>query len=234
MESNILIVDDDPGVVGVIEHYLAKHGFQVRHARDGAAMRKSLAESIPDVILIDLALPGEDGLSLIRFVRQHYDMGIIIVSGSGEDVDRIVGLEIGGDDYIQKPVNLRELLARVRSVLRRAGRMTLSGSVDNLSFDGWRLDRARRVLISPQGGEVELTTAEYDLLVVFLEHPNQVLSRDRLLELTRNRTAGPFDRAIDMLVARLRRKLEDDPGHPALLKSVRAAGYVFTGTVERQ
>jgi two-component system, OmpR family, response regulator len=204
-------------------------------AHDGAGMRRVLAQSQIDLVILDLMLPGEDGLSLARSLRSESGIGIIILTGRGETVDRIIGLEMGADDYLSKPFHLRELLARVKSVLRRVRNRT--GDAMQLlrvraRFAGWNLDLSSRELMSPQGQEVRLTTGEFDLLAAFVNNANQVLTRDRLLDLARNREAGPFDRTIDVQVGRLRRKLEDDPQNPTLIKTVRGSGYIFTPAVE--
>jgi two-component system, OmpR family, response regulator len=189
-------------------------------------------------VILDLMLPGEDGLTLARQLREESNVGIIILTGRGETVDRIIGLEMGADDYLPKPFHLRELLARVKSVLRRVS--ARSGSLadkpasghSKARFAGWNLDLATRELLGPDGGEVRLTTGEFDLLAAFVRNANQVLSRDRLLDLARNREAGPFDRTIDVQVGRLRRKLEPDPQRPTIIKTVRGTGYIFTPTVD--
>lgn len=232
----ILVVDDEAGVRGLIEGYLTQNGCRVSTAGDGQALRRLLAEQPVDLVIVDIGLPGEDGLSLTRFLREHCEAAIIIVTGRGETVDRIVGLEIGADDYIAKPFDLRELLARVRSVLRRAQQRAprqTEGDHERVCFAGWQLELASRQLLSPAGHEVSLTTGEFDLLCAFVRSPKRVLSRDDLLELTHHREAGPFDRSIDVQVGRLRRKIEADPEHPALIKSVRAVGYIFTPPVTR-
>jgi two-component system, OmpR family, response regulator len=234
--THILVVDDEPGIRELIQTYLGKEGYRVSAAENGEALRRVMAEETVDLVILDLGLPQEDGLSLARYLREHYDVAVIIVTGKGETVDRIVGLEIGADDYLAKPFDLRELLARVRSVLRRARRMPAreaSKGHNIVRFAGWRLDLESRQLFSPEGKDVLLTTGEFTLLSIFVCHPNRVLSRDKLLELTHQREAGPFDRSIDVKVGRLRRKLEINPEQPVLIKSVRAAGYIFTPSVER-
>ncbi|MCC6534712.1 MAG: response regulator [Burkholderiales bacterium] len=233
---HILVVDDEQAIGDLIRTYLARHGFRVSIAGDGEQMRRIMAQDKVDLVLLDLGLPGEDGLALTRHIRTQSNVGVIIVTGSGESVDRIVSLELGADDFVAKPFDLRELLARVRSVLRRTSNPTEPSPAPRgaeLRFDGWRLDMQARRLFCRGGEEVALTTGEYDLLQVFVEHPNKVLSRDQLLQATRNRDANPFDRAIDMQITRLRRKIEEDPDKPVLIKSVRGAGYIFTAPVER-
>lgn len=233
---HVLIVDDEPAIRDLIRNYLGRHGLDVSVAADGQQMRERMARQRIDLVLLDLGLPGEDGLALTRHIRSHSNVGVIIVTGSGESVDRIVGLELGADDFVSKPFDLRELLARVRSVLRRTAATPAPDAAlraDRLAFAGWQLDTQGRRLFSANGEEVDLTTGEYDLLHVFAENPNKVLSRDQLLQATRNRDAGPFDRAIDMQIARLRRKIEDDADKPVLIKAVRGAGYIFTATVQR-
>jgi two-component system OmpR family response regulator len=199
-------------------------------------MRKVMAQSPVDLVILDLMLPGEDGLTLARLLRQESSVGIIILTGRVETVDRIIGLEMGADDYLPKPFHLRELLARVKAVLRRASTRNSetqgAPSRSRAKFAGWNLDLSSRELFSPAGKEVRLTTGEFDLLAAFVNNANQVLTRDRLLDLARNREAGPFDRTIDVQVGRLRRKLEDDPQRPTMIKTVRGTGYIFTPPVE--
>jgi len=232
--SHILVVDDDDGFRGIIGEYLSIEGYRVSTAHDGAAMRRVLAQSSVDLVLLDLVLPGENGLALARTLREQLKIGIIMLSGRGEAVDRIIGLEMGSDDYLPKPFEMRELLARVRSVLRRV-RMpiedTAAPTPPRLRFAGWTLNLSSHELLSPSGEEVRLTAGEFDLLSVFIDNANKVLSRDRLLDLTRGRQTGPKDRAIDMQVGRLRRKLQDD-NPPQLVKAVRGAGYIFASAVE--
>lgn len=234
---HVLVVDDEPAIGTLIRSYLTRHGFQVSVAADGAQLRSAMSAGRVDIVLLDLALPGEDGLQLTRYIRSHSNIGIIIITGSGEAVDRIVGLELGADDFVPKPFDLRELLARIRSVLRRTSGASSTESPSEarpgVGFAGWRLDMQSRRLFAPDGNEVALTTGEFDLLKVLTENPNKVLSRDQLLQATRHRDSGPFDRAIDMQIGRLRRKIETDADHPVLIRSVRGAGYIFTATVER-
>jgi DNA-binding response OmpR family regulator len=200
-------------------------------------MRAIIESDTVDVVLLDLGLPREDGFELTRWLREHWRGAIIIVTGRGESVDRVVGLELGADDYVTKPFDLRELLARVRSVMRRvtaaAPAPRSSDKPTSIEFAGFRLDAEARVLIGPAGGEVELTTGEFDLLTIFLEMANRVLSRDQLMERMHGREAGPYDRSIDVQIGRLRRKIEKDPAKPELIKSVRGAGYLFAARVVR-
>ena len=234
--EHILVVDDQKEICELVEQYLSNEGYRVSVAPDGAAMRRAMAQGPVDLVVLDLMLPGEDGLTLARELREQSTVGIIILTGRGETVDRIIGLEMGADDYLPKPFNLRELLARVKSVLRRASLRAPKDQANTprskARFAGWLLDLSTRELVSPDGGEVRLTTGEFDLLAAFVNNANQVLSRDRLLDLARNREAGPFDRTIDVQVGRLRRKLEPDPENPTMIKTVRGTGYIFTPTVE--
>jgi two-component system, OmpR family, response regulator len=235
--DHILVVDDQQEICDLVREYLSDEGFRVSTANDGAAMRETMARDAVDLVILDLVLRGEDGLQLARELRSQSDIGIIMLTGRGETVDRIIGLEMGADDYLSKPFHLRELLARVRSVLRRGasrGGDKSGAPRSRVRFAGWTLDLASRELMSPSGEDVRLTTGEFELLAAFVNHANQVLSRDRLLDLSRHREAGPFDRTIDVQVGRLRRKLEDDPKNPTLIKTVRAGGYMFTAPVESE
>ena len=233
--SHILVVDDQQEICDLVQDYLTSEGYRVSTTHDGPGMRRVLSQSQVDLVILDLMLPGEDGLTLARALRNDSGIGIIILTGRGETVDRIIGLEMGADDYLPKPFHLRELLARVKSVLRRVQSRTGDSPSVNRSraaFTGWHLDLSSRELLSPTGEEIRLTTGEFDLLTAFVNNANQVLSRDRLLDLARNREAGPFDRTIDVQVGRLRRKLEDDPQNPNLIKTVRGSGYIFTPPVD--
>jgi two-component system phosphate regulon response regulator OmpR len=230
----VAVVDDEPEIRETIEEYLQMNGFAVVTAGDGRALRSLLQDRAVDLVLLDLNMPGEDGLSLARFLRAETRAAIIMLTAAGSVVDRIVGLEMGADDYIPKPVDLRELLARVRAVLRRAGQPAAAGNgqaatadEDSLCFAGHRLDLGAHRLYAPDGREIVLTGMEFDLLRAFAEHPNRVLSRDQLLEMAHHRSWEPFDRSIDIRIARLRRKLERDPAKPELIKTVRGAGYLF-------
>jgi len=233
--GHILIVDDQREICDLVQEYLSSEGYRVSTAHDGTGMRRAIAQDPVDLVILDLMLPGEDGLTLARSLREESSVGIIILTGRGETVDRIIGLEMGADDYLPKPFHLRELLARVKSVLRRASTRSADRQAaprPRARFAGWNLDLSTRELLSPSGEEVRLTTGEFDLLAAFVNNANQVLSRDRLLDLARNREAGPFDRTIDVQVGRLRRKLEVDPQRPTMIKTVRGSGYIFTPSVE--
>ncbi len=234
---HILIVDDDREIRDLTGRYLKKHGFRVDAAADARSMDRLLADGKFDLVVLDIMLPGEDGLSICRRLRASTGLPIVMLTAVAEDTDRIIGLEIGADDYLTKPFNPRELLARVRAVLRRADGLTGpagEGAADALVFAGWRIDPARRELHSPEGVLVELTAGEFDLLVAFAEHPQRVLSRDQLLDLTKGRDAQPFDRSIDVQLSRLRRKIEVEPKNPEMIKTVRSGGYIFTNPVERR
>ena len=233
---HILIVDDDREIRDLTGRYLRKHGYRVDSAGDAKAMDRLLRDGKFDLIVLDLMLPGEDGLSICRRLRAATRIPILMLTAVAEDTDRIIGLEIGADDYLTKPFNPRELLARIRAVLRRAERPgSPSDSAESaLLFAGWRLDPARRELRNRDGVLVELTAGEFDLLVALVEHPRRVLSRDQLLDLTKGRDALPFDRSVDVQVSRLRRKIESDPKNPEFVKTVRSGGYIFTAPVERQ
>jgi DNA-binding response OmpR family regulator len=232
-EPRILIVDDDAEIVALISRYLGGHGFRVSAAGNGAELRRRIEGAGADLILLDLGLPDEDGLGLLRYLQGAWNGPVIVVSGRGEPVERVVGLELGADDFVSKPFDLRELLARIRSVLRRASKSTVATAVQNqtLQFAGFKLDRASRRLTDAQGQEVALTTGDYQLLTALLEKPRQVLTRDALMDCLYKRQAGPFDRAVDMGIGRLRRKIEPDPAVPALIKSVRGVGYLFAADV---
>jgi len=228
--GRVLIVEDDRQVRETVADYLSTHGYEVAQAADGAAMRKALGAELPDLVLLDVRLPGEDGLALARWLRERHDVAIIMLTAAGEVIDRVVGLEVGADDYIGKPFDLRELLARMKSVLRRAEKsraQPAAGASRRVLFGTCQLDLDRHQLIGASGEDIALTAMEFDLLRAFAEHPNRVLSRDQLLTLTRNREWEPFDRSIDIRIARLRRKIEDDPDNPKTIKTIRGSGYIF-------
>lgn len=221
----VLVVDDDPALRDMLVEYLRGQGFAPEAVEDGAAMDAALRRAPPDLLLLDLMLPGEDGLSLTRRLRAHSALPIIMLSARGEDVDRIVGLELGADDYLAKPFNPRELVARMRAVLRRRA-SPVDVATDAIVFGPFRLDLASHTL-TRDGEAVPLTTAEFTLLSVFARHPGRVLSRDRLVTLVQDEERLPFDRAIDVRVARLRKKIEPDPDNPQYLRTVWGAGYLF-------
>jgi DNA-binding response OmpR family regulator len=236
---HIVVVDDDPEIRDIVAEYLGNEGFRVSSAADGAGMRRALANEKVDLILLDLRLPGEDGLSLLKELQLRPEIGVIILTGKDDVVDRVTGLELGADDYITKPFHLRELLARARSVLRRTPdsersvRDKAASGGDLARFAGWEFDRALRRLRSPGGEDVELTSGEFDLLTAFIEHPKRPLTRDQLLDLARGREAEAFDRSIDVMVGRLRRKLEIDPKRPEIIKTVHGVGYALAVDVTR-
>jgi two-component system phosphate regulon response regulator OmpR len=226
--GKVLIVDDDADIRRVLTEYLGSHDYEVTAVASGDAMRSALQLAVPDVVLLDLGLPGEDGLTLARYLRERYSVGIIMVTGASDTVDRIVGLEVGADDYIAKPFDPRELRARIKSVLRRLQPQAApAGQNARVPIGRCTLDMAARQLYDRDGSEVQITAMEFDLLKAFVDHPNQVLSRDRLLTLTRNREWEPFDRSIDIRITRLRRKIEDDPENPRSIRTVRGAGYMY-------
>ncbi len=233
---HLLVVDDDREIRSLLSQFLTRHGFRVTGAKDGVEMMRTLDSARVDLIVLDLMMPGEDGLSLCRRLRAAPETAqtpVIMLTAMGEETDRIVGLEMGADDYLAKPFSPRELLARVKAVLRRASGPPVAGGAagKTLGFEGWTLDLAKRELRSPDGVLVQLSAGEYDLLVAFVEHPQRVLTRDQLLDLARGRSAVPFDRSIDVQVSRLRRKIEPDPADPAMIKTVRGGGYLFTPAV---
>ena len=238
--GRLLVVDDDPGVRAMLVEYLGGHRYEVRAVVGGAAMRAEIERDLPDLILLDIRMPGEDGLTLARYLRERYDVGIIMVTASSDVVDRVVGLEIGADDYVAKPFDPRELLARVKSVLRRMqARVAHAGGSEaadaptashetRVRCGRCLLDVDARRLFESSGEEVAITAMEYELLRVFLASPNRVLSRDQLLMQTRNREWEPFDRSIDIRIGRLRKKIEPDPsGEPRCIRTVRNAGYMY-------
>lgn len=235
--AQILIVDDDREISTLLAEYLEKNGYRTLTAADGKAMWKILDEARVDLIVLDLNLPGEDGLTLCRNLRTRSDMPIIMLTARGEPLDRILGLEMGADDYLPKPFEPRELFARIRSVLRRAQALPpnlQTAEAQQMHFAGWTMDFTARHLINPSGTVVALSGAEYRLLKVFLDHANRVLSRDQLLNLTQGRDADPFDRSIDLQISRLRQKLGDDARSPQIIKTVRNEGYVLATVVAKE
>jgi two-component system, OmpR family, response regulator len=233
--DHILIVDDDAEIRSLLSEYLQKNGYRASTVAEGKAMWAALSVSHPDLIVLDLMLPGDDGLTLCRDIRARYGIPVIMLTARGEETDRIVGLEMGADDYLPKPFNPRELLARIKSVLRRTRALPENlrpQEVTRFRFAGWTLDANARHLISRDGVVVALSGVEFRLLSAFLGHPHRVLTRDQLIDLMLSRDAAPFDRAIDVQVSRLRHRLGDDAKEPALIKTVRGAGYVFAADVE--
>ena len=233
--ARLLLVDDDREIRDLVSHFLEKHGYIVETVRDGREMNLALQRNDIDLVILDIMLPGKDGLELCREIRERSHVPIMMLTAMGEETDRIVGLEMGADDYLAKPFSPRELLARVRALLRRVNFLKIpTGAAANgrvLHFAGWTLDLARRRLTAPDGMLVGLTSGEFEMLVAFAEHPHQVLSRDQLLDLTRGRNGDVFDRSIDVLVSRLRRKLGDGASSP-LFKTVRNGGYQLAARVE--
>jgi len=235
MQDHILIVDDDAETRSLLSEYLHKQGYRVTTAADGKVMQGMLETARPDLIVLDLMLPGADGLELCRDLRSRSNVPVIMLTARGEETDRIVGLEMGADDYLAKPFNPRELLARIKSVLRRS--RSLPGNLEpeivrSFRFAGWTLDAATRNLTAPDGVVVPLSGTEFKLLRIFLAHPDRVLTRDQLIDLMISREAGPFDRAIDVQVSRLRQRLREDAREPQIIKTVRGEGYVLAAKVE--
>jgi two-component system, OmpR family, response regulator len=235
-EPQILVVDDDREIRTLLSEYLTSSGFRTVEAADGTAMWKALDATRIDLIVLDLMMPGEDGLQLCRTLRARSNVPVIMLTARGQPIDRIVGLEMGADDYVAKPFEPRELLARIRSVLRRTEALppNLASEATRMQFAGWTLDLTARHLINPQGVIVVLSGAEFRLLKVFLEHAKRVLSRDQLLNLTQGRDADPFERSIDLQVSRVRQKLGEDAREPQLIKTVRNEGYVLTADVKKE
>lgn len=230
---HILLVEDDVEISRLVSRYLRANDFRVSAVPDGRQINRAIKDSHIDLILLDLMLPGEDGLSVCRRLRAHSSVPIIILTAKGDELDRIVGLEMGADDYLAKPFNPRELLARIRAVLRRAGAAAPAVTrARHLSFLGWQLDCRVRELKNPHGTRITLTGAEFGLLQVLCERSGRVLSREQLLDLTQARSVGALGRGIDVLISRLRRKIEHDPHDPTIIKTVRSGGYLFAATVE--
>ncbi len=231
---SILIVDDDAQIRELLSDYLSGFGMKVAAVEDGRHMEEALKKQTFDLVILDLMLPGEDGLSLCRGLRAKSNIPVLMLTARGETTDRIVGLEVGADDYIAKPFEPRELVARIQSILRRTSAQERPRALeDTVAFDGWTLQIALRQLVSATGTVIPLSNAEFRLLNVFIEHPNRVLTRDFLLEAARGRNMDLFDRSIDLLVSRLRQKLNDDPRLPAVIKTVRGEGYLFDAKVTR-
>jgi len=235
---HILVVDDHREIRDLVSRALSKEGLRVSTAADGRAMRKVLADSRIDLVLLDLMLPGEDGLALCRALRAESSIPIIMLTAKGDEVDRVIGLEMGADDYLPKPFGSRELVARIRAVLRRSPDKTVRRDAEHhprrYRFERWRLDTGVRELLRDDGVTVPLSTGEYDLLIALVDRPQRVLSRDQLLDLARGRGANALDRSIDTQVSRLRKKLEIDPADPKIIKTVWGGGYVFTPAVSHK
>lgn len=232
--AHILVVEDDPVIERMLSEILGENGFSVTGAGAAADMDRILAHEDIDVIVLDVMLPGEDGFSICRRLRASSNVPILMLTALGQEIDRVVGLEIGADDYVTKPFNSRELVARIRALLRRA-RVAGAGAsrrLGPLRFAGWRIYPGERRLLSPEGVQVTTTSAEFDMLMAFCQHPGEVLSREQLLELTHGGAAGPIERSVDVHVSRIRQKIEPDPREPTLIKTVRLGGYIFTPEVE--
>jgi two-component system OmpR family response regulator len=231
--SRIAVVEDDPEISRMMVSYMLDHGFEVSAARSGRDLDRVMSDSKIDCVILDVGLPGEDGLSICRRLRGKSSVPIIMVTGRATDTDRIVGLELGADDYLPKPFNPRELLARVRAVMRRSvpAEPAPAETPQTLLFEGWRLDMARRQLFAPDGTPRSLTSGEFNVLALFCQHPRKVMSRDDLLELLHGRAAAVFDRSIDVQISRLRRKIETNLKDPSFIKTVRYGGYFFTPLV---
>jgi two-component system, OmpR family, response regulator len=230
---HILFVEDDAEISRLVGRYLRAADFRVSVLPDGKKIERALEDNRVDLILLDLMLPGEDGLSLCRRLRTHSRVPIIMVTAKGDELDRILGLEMGADDYLAKPFNPRELLARIRAVLRRTGAAApVAELARHFAFCGWRVDCLVRELTDPNGTRITLTSAEFDLLQVLCERAGRVLSRDQLLDLTHGRSADSLGRSVDVLISRLRRKIERDPHDPGIIKTVRSGGYLFVAKVE--
>lgn len=234
----LLIVDDDQAIRELLGDFFTPYGYQVLLAQEGEQMFALLKQHAVDLIILDLMLPGDDGLTLCQRLRRDTSIPVIMLTAIGTETDKIIGLEMGADDYIAKPFNPRELLARVKAVLRRSGakeeKQSPQEAFPTYGFEGWILDTSKRKLLSPESLEVTITGGEYELLLAFMKEPLTVLSRDHLLEATKNRPAGPFDRSIDVQISRLRQKIEVDPKHPEIIKTVRGGGYLFTATVTQE
>ena len=235
--DHILVVDDDREIRSLLAEYLQQQGYRITAVADGKGLRHAMAASHPDLVILDLMLPGEDGLTLCRELRAKSDLPVIMLTARGDETDRIVGLELGADDYVAKPFSPRELLARIKSVLRRARALPENlkqqdAEAGLFRFAGWTLDAATRNLTSPDGVVVALSGTDFRLLKIFVDHPNRVLTRDQLIDLMLSRDAGPYDRAIDVQVSRLRQRLGEDAREPVIIKTVRGQGYVFAAHVE--
>lgn len=234
--QHVLVVDDDPQIGDLLSQFLGSQGFRVSAVEDGIAMRKAVATGDIGVVVLDLMLPGEDGLSLLRWLRATTSVPVIMLTAMDGENDRVAGLELGADDYLTKPFSTRELLARIKAVLRRTMAPAFPGDAvqrsQTLVFNGWVVNAAHRTLHSVDGVQVDLTSGEFNILLAFLHHPQQILNRDQLLELARGRVSGPFDRTMDVQVGKLRQKLEVNPKNPELIKTIRGGGYMLTCEVK--
>jgi two-component system, OmpR family, response regulator len=231
--DHVLVVDDDAEIRALLGEYLERNGFRVSLAPDGREMRRALDASRPDIVVLDVMLRGEDGLALCRDLRAQSSLPVIMLTARVDEVDRIIGLEMGADDYLPKPFNPRELLARIKSILRRTRMLPPARpEARRVRFAGWLFDPAARELLSPDGVVIALSGAEFRLLSVFIEHPNRVLSRNQLMDLTLGRDGTPFDRSIDVQVSRLRMRLRDDAREPRIIKTVRSEGYLLAAQIE--
>jgi two-component system OmpR family response regulator len=233
---HILVVEDDRDISRLVGRYLRENDCRVSFAADGREMDECLASSRIDLVVLDVMLPGEDGLSLCRRLRAKSHLPVVMLTAKGDELDRIIGIEMGADDYLSKPFNPRELLARIRAVLRRTALAAVSAPEAGtrlMTFDNWQLNCVARSLTNPEGSLVTLTSAEFDLMQALCERAGRTLSRDQLVDITQGRSAGAFERSVDILISRIRRKIERDPHRPEMIKTVRSGGYLFTPDVER-
>lgn len=233
--THVLLIEDDREIAALVSRYLRAHGLRVTTAIDAHEMNRHLIDSRVDILVLDVMLPGEDGLSICRKLRNSSNIPIIIVSARGDEADRVVGLELGADDYLPKPFGPRELLARIRAIMRRSQSQVDTGQSrrsKSYRFLGWSVEPVKRSLINPDGDHVTLTGAEFELLCVFCERPGRILSREQLLELTQGRAPGPFERSVDILVSRLRRKLSGFGDSARFIQTIRSGGYLFSPDVE--
>jgi two-component system OmpR family response regulator len=234
MNQRILVVDDDDELRALLQSYLGEQGFAVTTVGDGAAMRRTLGAETFDLVILDVMLPGDDGLALCRELRAKSRVPILMLTARGDELDRIIGLEMGADDYLPKPFHPRELLARIRSILRRVQELAGEGPAREYRFAGWTLDIGARHLVGADGAAVPLSSGEFRLLQALVEHANRVMSRDRLMDVLSGREAGPFDRSVDVMISRLRRRLGDGGREAEIIKTVRNEGYLFAARVERR
>lgn len=239
---HILVVDDDPQICDLLSQYLKQHNFRITTAKNGQDMWNKFKQHTFNLVILDIMMPGDDGLTLCRTLRETSDVAIIMLSAVGDEADRIIGLEVGADDYLAKPFSPRELLARIKALIRRSSgalgqrRQTTEqlAHQPNIQFNGWTLNKNKRQLMTADNMTVPLSAAEYELLIAFLDHPQRILTRDQLLDITKGRQAIPFDRTIDVQVARLRKKIEKDPKNPTIIITVRGGGYQFTARVSAE